>query len=314
MVTNCKTSEHIDTILPKIVVTSSGNMMCEFVYGPFHRDAQMATSVTMNLLDCNAPWIPIRWDREHYMDILAAKVRSICKEIPEWKNSFVIDGWLVDQVIAKIESMYKMKLYQERGEDVTVESKFRPENTPRCPSCGSYLKLRWVPWDNNPFKMALVHRCIYYKEKGCKERMDALWKGRCPPLVASGGVFFHNWQLEGYPIPRTSMVQPLTIWSLSSIGSEDLHNNEHFGGSLMSKKKVLKEIKRGRGHKIMTEEMEVMLKDTYSEYGPTAVLLNFPDCGLSWNQICMRAGKMGLKQRPKSPGKKIRKYMTSHEG
>jgi hypothetical protein len=263
------------------------------------RDIQILTCATIANLDCNVPWIRRRWKRETYMEILAAVVKDVCTRTQLWRGIYEINGTNIDMIVRWVENAYNVTLYQEMGSPLSIH----PENTPRCPSCGSYLHLRWNFW-NSITRESLGWRCKDYKERGCEDIMKRLWYNRCPPIVTPHKVFFHNWELDGHEIPQEMMVRPLTTWSLT----------RHYinkGEGMVGRSKL--EIVRGRGHKLLNDEMESLLSRSYSEFGPAAVMLQYPDKDVPpakrWNKICMRAGKMGLRQNVGAPVKKLKKLI-----
>jgi hypothetical protein len=278
-------------------------------------DMKTVALYTIGMMDCNAEWVPgnsVFSNRMDYMEVLAAKVRVTCNNYRLWTNKININAQLVSDVVSIVEETYNVNLIRGLHSLIELPSSsnacVRVENTPRCPNCGAYLVLSWMRYQNSDGDYLLMWKCPNYNDKNCKDKIVKIWGTKmCPPLITMDKVYFHNWELDGFPIPVERLVQPLTIYSLSGHYSRLMvsipgRDNE---GDIMSVK-----ITRGRGHKLMTEEQESFLRDTYSEFGTFAVMVKYPEMNLKHSQICQRASAMGLKQRRGSPGKRMIKLIN----
>jgi hypothetical protein len=286
-------------MVPELYIDCHNQVYCDWEASSRAYDMQIVMVYTMTMFDCNAQWVPGRdmWaSREDYMKLLATKVAIRCGNDPRWRASYSITPDLVGTIVSSVEKAYRSVLFQN------CDTSLRPENTPRCPSCSSYLQLQWTNYGY--YRKALMWQCPSYRVLNCHDNMVKLWGEKpCPPIVTKEGVYFHNWELDGYPVPYDLLIQPLTIWSLTG-------HYGAMGGEGVYMPKIKKEAKTGRGNKAMTEEQEALLRDTYTEFGPSMVLLKYPGAKLGWDAVCKRAAAMGLKQRPGSPGKRIKKLIA----
>lgn len=289
-------------VLPKGSMNDENRQIrCEWRSGPEIADLKFIMEMTMTRLDCNVPWLQERYSREDYMQMLSCKVDIDCNNSNRYMGRVVATPTLVDKIVAWVEGIYKISLYQDMDSDMSI----RPENTPRCPNCSTYLHMRWVEWGTDNRK-SLTWRCPNYVNRNCGPIVTSLWRHMMPPLVTKSGVFFHNWELDGHPIPKEYIVQPLSEWSLTRMdyGLQSVSTRVESATVAVVKNKL------GRGNKLMTEEQEALLRETYAEFGPATVILAYPESNLEWIAICKRAHTMGLKENKDAPGRRMRKYIT----
>lgn len=278
--------------LPEARVNRRGDALhCVWGNDTYSRDMRFLIATTLSLLDANAPWLHNRYPEDRYYNILSERVCAICDNDPNFGRSIVISGSVCRSIVKWIEDAYDVGIYQSMGSEPTV----RFENTPRCPQCESYLILKWISWRDS---MALMWYCPHSTDR-CRDTISRLWSNMYPSVV-NHGIYFHNWEVEGHPIPVEYMSEPLSQWTLTH-SDHGLQSRRVEGGVLM----------RGRGNRVLNEEQEKLLRDSYEEFGPAVVLLKYPEAGFTWNQLLGAAARLGLRQRNGNPGKKIKKHMRN---
>lgn len=213
-------------VLPDIYFNRGG-----MLYTRWDRDNAREMDVVrevISLMDLNASWLPRRYTEADYHEVIAARASVALRYISDVRNKYpagtnrnrtysriCITPAMVTSIVRWLEGAYGTSLYQRIGGELPV----KVENTPLC-TCGRRMELFWKTWMPSEGEYSsnynLIWGCTVYNAR-CSTGLRTLWGGQSPEVIADRGViptYFHDWDLDGHPIPPEYIVEPLTKWSL----------------------------------------------------------------------------------------------------
>ena len=295
--------------LPPINVDDRGIPCIKWV----RNDARIMDIVreVLSLADLNAPWLPYRYTRDDYYELIASTASIRLRYIDEVRNTYMMAGntgrnrtysrivippSTVASIVSWIESSLGIKLYYGIGGQ---EIDIRVENVPICPGCGRRLQLFWKLRNSS---YTLCWGCAIYGNE-CRNTMMRIWQGRLPNLVADPNVlptYFHDWELDGHPIPRKYISEPLTEWSLVRGGPVQ---------TILNPMEV--NMVRGQKNTGFTEEQKAYIMEHYSTDGAAGFMRHYPRVWTSYYEVQRMAHKLGvskkISRKSKATKPKVRK-------